>query len=325
MAPPIPSVGPPHTHIQKTFTRPWVHLRTISRFPNRSIEKDWRYPETHKVMIEYLYFMLKRFIDCYENDPHLFRFFFHKFVTGSASMLNCYQYITISILSSTPKFVKSYQYNLTIAIRRKVSITPDRHITNMLFFRYLVEMSSSSPRAPRRAGCRTFSGPERELLGSCWAQKEQPNIKGIYVYCRARCWAPGSEMNSGFYAGHIQKMCGAGSVPGPDFGENFDISNPYHTPNFSTITLIPARKQNVHCSLHFVLTFLLENKEMKMLICFETLCLYKGLKVCEKFWPFSAFPRAIKNWSINIHDSRIKQWVATTGHYKKLHTSCNFL
>ena len=27
----------------------------------------------------------------------------------------------------------------------------------------------------------------------------------------------GSEMNAGLDAGYIQKMCGAGSLPGPDF------------------------------------------------------------------------------------------------------------
>ena len=30
----------------------------------------------------------------------------------------------------------------------------------------------------------------------------------------------GPEMNVGLDAGPIQKMCGAGSVPGPVFGEN---------------------------------------------------------------------------------------------------------
>ena len=31
---------------------------------------------------------------------------------------------------------------------------------------------------------------------------------------------PGPEMNAGLTAGPIQKMCDAGYVPGPDFGQN---------------------------------------------------------------------------------------------------------
>ena len=36
---------------------------------------------------------------------------------------------------------------------------------------------------PRLAFCE----PNVRLLGSCWAQHEQPNVKGIYY--RAQCWA----------------------------------------------------------------------------------------------------------------------------------------
>ena len=59
---------------------------------------------------------------------------------------------------------------------------------------------------PRRA----FVGPNVRLPGSCRAQHERPNAKGIYF--RARC-------NAGLHARPIQDMCGAGSVPGQDFGE----------------------------------------------------------------------------------------------------------
>ena len=66
-------------------------------------------------------------------------------------------------------------------------------------------------------------------------------LKG-YTYCRAQCWA--QRFNAGLDTGLIQKMCGAGSLPGPDFGEH--LTSLFKTgvgvgKIFSTPTPAPAK------------------------------------------------------------------------------------
>ena len=82
-------------------------------------------------------------------------------------------------------------------------------------------MSSLSPRVTRLAGRRARAGLLRVLNirqpgqpGSCGAQHERPNAKRIYLLPGSML---GPEMNAGLDAEPIQKMCGADSVPGPDF------------------------------------------------------------------------------------------------------------
>ena len=69
-------------------------------------------------------------------------------------------------------------------------------------------MSSSSPAAGAGSEIgpgRDFAEPERKLLGSCPAQQEQPNAKGVYLLPGMML---GPEMNAGIDSGHT---CGAGT------------------------------------------------------------------------------------------------------------------
>ena len=82
-----------------------------------------------------------------------------------------------------------------------------------------LEMSSSSPRVTRRAGRWARAGFLLGLNASCWAHarlsRSSLMLKGYTAMLN-----PGPEVNAGLDAGPIQNMCGASSVPGPNFGEN---------------------------------------------------------------------------------------------------------
>ena len=67
---------------------------------------------------------------------------------------------------------------------------------------------------------RVFAGPDVRLLGSCWDQHERSKAKWNWVLVLPVSML-GPDMSAGLNAGPIQKMCGARSVLGPDFGGRF--------------------------------------------------------------------------------------------------------
>ena len=76
---------------------------------------------------------------------------------------------------------------------------------------------------PKSGPAGLFAGCNVRLLGSCWAQHERPNAEEIYLLPGSM---PDPEINAELDAGRVQKMCGAGSVLGPDFGENLTSLQP---------------------------------------------------------------------------------------------------
>ena len=84
------------------------------------------------------------------------------------------------------------------------------------------DLSNSGPRVPRRAGRRAFAGPDVRLPGSCRAQHERPNAKGIGILPGSML---GPDMNAGIDAGTRPKDVRYRFRAEPGFGGKFSISN----------------------------------------------------------------------------------------------------